>query len=170
MPIQSSCLIRVPMESVMGPLLNMVTWYKNTLLDGRYIIHWGQKKKDKDKELWEMVLWSMRKWCISENISPVSKSRHSKQESRNLGLAACWTVSKSWTFIIRSRIFKQGSRSLAKSRIYHSIPLIGYLPARCFWYHMNVFCKGSSVHTFWRKMINFSYLLPIITNVETWKA
>jgi len=65
----------------------------------------------------------MRKWCISENISPVSKSWHSKQESRNLKLTACWTVSKSWTFIIWSRIFKQGSRSLAVSQIYHSIPL-----------------------------------------------
>ena len=69
------------------------------------------------------IEWSMRKWCISENISPVSKSQHSKQESRNLGLAAHWTVSKSWTFIIQSRIFKKGSRSLTKSQIYHSIPL-----------------------------------------------
>ena len=58
------------------------------------------------------IEWSMRKWCISQNISPVSKSRHSKPKSRNLGLTARWTVSKSWTFIIRSRIFKQGSRML----------------------------------------------------------
>ena len=28
-----------------------------------------------------------RKRCVSENISPLSKSRHSKQESRNLGVA-----------------------------------------------------------------------------------
>ena len=66
----------------------------------------------------------MRRKCIAETISPVSKSQYSKQESRNLRLAARWTVSKSWTFLIRSRIFKQGSHSLAKSRIYHSIPLI----------------------------------------------
>ena len=32
------------------------------------------------------IEWSMKKSCISENISPVSKSRHSKQEARNLGL------------------------------------------------------------------------------------
>ena len=66
----------------------------------------------------------MRKWCISENISSVSKSRNSKWESRNLELTACWTVSNSRTFIIWSRIFKEGSCSLAMSQIYHSIPLI----------------------------------------------
>ena len=31
-----------------------------------------------------------------------------------------------------------------------------------FWYHMNVLCKGSIVHTFLGKVINFSYLLHII--------
>ena len=41
---------------------------------------------------------------------------------------------------------------------------IVYLPARCFWYHKNVFCKGSIVHTCLGKMIDFSYLLHI-TNI-----
>ena len=59
------------------------------------------------------IEWSMRKWCLSENISSVFKSRHSKQESWNLGLTTCWTVPKSWTFIIWSRIFKQGSRKVS---------------------------------------------------------
>ena len=33
------------------------------------------------------IEWSYRKLCFSENNRPVSKSRDSKQESRNLGLA-----------------------------------------------------------------------------------
>ena len=37
-----------------------------------------------DSEGYRMVY---RKRCVSENISPLSKSRHSKQESRNLGVA-----------------------------------------------------------------------------------
>ena len=59
--------------------------------------------------------WSMRKWCISENISPVSKFRHSKQESQNLMFAARWTVSKSWTFIICAQIYHS---------IHHSILIV----------------------------------------------
>ena len=35
----------VPIESVMGPLLNMVTWYKNHLA-GWQIMQWGEKNKE----------------------------------------------------------------------------------------------------------------------------
>ena len=48
MPIQSSCLIRVPMESLMGPLLNMVTYGTKTPSWMSYIIHWGKKNKEKE--------------------------------------------------------------------------------------------------------------------------
>ena len=41
-----------------------------------------------------------------------------------LGLACTLNSLKVLTFIIRSPIFQQGSHSLAKSQIYHSIPLI----------------------------------------------
>ena len=34
----------VPIESLMGPLLNMVTWYKNHLA-GWQIMQWGKKNK-----------------------------------------------------------------------------------------------------------------------------
>ena len=81
---------------------------------------------------WTNRARSMWKWCISENISPVSKSRHSKQVSRNLRLTGRSTVSKSWTFIIRSRIVKQASRSLGFT-IYTPIAL--FLTAK---YHGNI--------------------------------
>ena len=75
-----------------------------------------------------MVPW--KKW-VSKNLGQISKSRK-----------RFWWASKSlffgWSCFLgvsiflksRSRILKPGPRSLAKSRIYHSIPLVTVLIAK----------------------------------------
>ena len=92
--------------------------------------------------------WSMRKWCISENISPVTKSRHSKQESQNLVFAARWTVLKSWTFIIRSRI-------------YHSIPVIVHQFQRTFCHESIGLKRRSETSCIWAKSQTAWWRLPV---------
>ena len=80
-----------------------------------------------------------RKRCVSENISPVSKSPHSKQESRNLEFAKRWTASKSRIFIIW----------ISKSRRLHPISSSISTLKLWIWTSVHIYAKSviAKIHT-----------------------